>query len=130
MGWTGKKPTEFAIQVLKDGDEHLRRVSGEMLQAVILGSPVMDGTYRANHRVSVDSPSYETVQGDNKAPKGTLDQATFNDGAKEIAKAHIGSCVYIQNNLSYGIAIENGHSGQAPEGVYALAFQLISEKYK
>ena len=130
MGWKNK-PTNFALEIEKVGDEHLRKVSAEMLQGVIMGSPVMDSPFRSNHRVTIDTPTSETVEGTgNRSPKGSLDQLTFNDGAKEILKAKLGSCVYIQNNISYALALENGHSDQAPKGVYALTFRYISEKYK
>lgn len=131
MGWKNK-PSDFAAQMLADGDKHLRKISAEMLQGVITSSPVMDGTFRSNHRVTVDTTTSETVEGTgNKSPKGSLDQETFNEGAKEILKAHLGSRVYIQNNLSYAVALENGHSQhQAPHGVYALTFQHVCEKYK
>ena len=130
MGWKNK-PTNFALEIEKVGDEHLRKVSAEMLQGVIMASPVMDSPFRSNHRVTIDTPTSETVEGTgNRSPKGSLDQLTFNDGAKEILKAKLGSCVYIQNNISYALALENGHSDQAPKGVYALTFRYISEKYK
>lgn len=130
MGWKNK-PTNFALEIEKVGDEHLRKVSAEMLQGVIMASPVMDSPFRSNHRVTIDTPTSETVEGTgNRSPKGSLDQLTFNDGAKEILKAKLGSCVYIQNNISYALALENGHSDQAPKGVYALTFRHISEKYR
>lgn len=130
MGWKNK-PTNFALEIEKVGDEHLRKVSAEMLQGVIMASPVMDSPFRSNHRVTIDTPTSETVEGTgNRSPKGSLDQLTFNDGAKEILKAKLGSCVYIQNNISYALALENGHSDQAPKGVYALTFRYISEKYR
>ncbi|WP_338138909.1 hypothetical protein [Acinetobacter variabilis] len=106
-------------------------MSAEMLQGVIMGSPVMDSPFRSNHRVTIDTPTSETVEGTgNRSPKGSLDQLTFNDGAKEILKAKLGSCVYIQNNISYALALENGHSDQAPNGVYALSFRYVCEKYR
>lgn len=130
MGWKNK-PTSFAAQIQADGDQHLRKISAEMLQGVITGSPVMDGTFRSNHRVTVDSTVMDSIDGTgNTSPKGNLDQVVFSDGVKEILKAHLGSCVYIQNNLPYAVRLENGHSKQAKNGVYALAFQYVSEKYK
>jgi hypothetical protein len=130
MAWKNK-PTSFAAQIQADGDQHLRKISAEMLQGVITGSPVMDGTFRSNHRVTVDTITNETVEGTgNTSPKGNLDQVVFNDGAKEILKAHLGSCVYIQINLPYAVALENGHSEQAKNGVYALTFQYVCEKYR
>ena len=130
MSWKNP-PTNFAVQVLADGDAHLRKIAAEMLQGVIMSSPVMDGTFRSNHRVSIDGPTSETVASTgNKAPKGTIDQATFDDGKSEILKAHLGSSVYIQNNLPYAVRLENGWSDQAPKGIYALTYLAVTSKYK
>lgn len=130
MAWKNK-PTNFALQVLKDGDEHLRKVSAEMLQAVIMGSPVMDGSFRNSNLITIDQPTYQYIEGEgNTAPKGTMDQKAFARGAQQILKAKLGNCVYLTNALPYALRIENGHSGQAPEGVFAIAFQSVSSKYK
>lgn len=129
MGWKNK-PTNFALEIEKIGDEHLRKVSAEMLQGVIMGSPVMDGAFRSNHRVTVNKTTNETVPSNgNKAPKGTLDQEVFAEGAGQILQAKLGDSVYIQNNLPYALRLENGHSQQAPLGVFALAFQSVANKY-
>lgn len=130
MGWKNK-PTDFSTQLLNDGDDLIRKIAGEMLQGVIMASPVMDGTFRSNHRVTVDTTTNETVESTgNRSPTGTMDQTTFSDGVGEILKARIGSCVYIQNNLPYALNLENGKSDQAKQGIYALTFHHVCEKYK
>lgn len=130
MGWKDK-PSNFALEIKKVGDEHLRKVSAEMLQGVIIGSPVMDGAFRSNHRVTVNKTTNETVPSNgNKAPKGTLDQEVFAEGAGRILQAKLGDSVYIQNNLPYALRLENGHSQQASLGIYSLTFLSVASKYK
>lgn len=130
MGWKNK-PTNFALEVEKVGDEHLRKVSAEVLKQVIVGSPVMDGAFRSNHRVTVNKTTNETVPSNgNKAPKGTLDQEVFAEGAGRILQAKLGDSVYIQNNLPYALRLENGHSQQASLGIYSLTFLSVASKYK
>ena len=130
MGWKNK-PSNFALEIKKVGDEHLRKVSAEMLQGVIIGSPVMDGAFRSNHRVTVNKTTNETVPSNgNKAPKGTLDQEVFAEGAGRILQAKLGDSVYIQNNLPYALRLENGHSQQASLGIYSLTFLSVASKYK
>lgn len=130
MGWKNK-PTNFTHEIEKQGEEHLRKVSAEMLQAVIMGSPVMDGEFRSNHRLTVNGITNETVPSNgNTAPKGTLDQQVFSDGANKVLKAKLGDKVYIQNNLPYALRLENGHSMQTPNGIYSIAFLSVSSKYK
>lgn len=129
MAWKNK-PSNFALEIEKIGDEHLRKVSAEMLQGVIMASPVMDSPFRSNHRVTIDTPTSETVEGTgNRSPKGSLDQEVFAEGAGQILQAKLGDSVYIQNNLPYALRLENGHSQQAPLGVFALAFQSVANKY-
>ena len=130
MAWKNK-PTNFALEIEKIGDEHLRKVSAEMLQGVIMSSPVMDGAFRSNHRVTVNKTTNETVPSNgNKAPKGTLDQEVFAVGAGQILQAKLGDSVYIQNNLPYALRLENGHSQQASLGIYSLTFLSVASKYK
>ena len=131
MGWKNK-PSNFAAEVNKSGGDLVKKISAEMLQGVIMGSPVMDGAFRSNHRVTVNKTTNETVPSNgNKAPKGTLDQEVFAEGAGQILQAKLGDSVYIQNNLPYALRLENGHSQQqAPNGVYALSYQSVASKYK
>lgn len=126
MSWKNK-PTNFSAQMLADGDKHLRKVSAEMLQQVIVGSPVDTGAFRGNHRISVNSAdnSYDVSVTD----KGG--SSTQQKGNQKILQAKLGDLVYVQNNLPYAVALENGHSeGQAPLGIYSIAFMNVTSKYK
>jgi len=124
MSWKNK-PSVFAALALKDVDQHIKRIVGEVLQQVIIRSPVMDGEFRASHKVTLDSPdnSYQKDFDDSGA-------ATLSEGLKVASAARFGGLIYIQTNSPYGMALENGHSQQAPNGVYALSFQYVCEKYK
>ncbi|EFO5343979.1 HK97 gp10 family phage protein, partial [Escherichia coli] len=51
-------------------------------------------------------------------------------GIGVISKAANYGVIYIQNNLPYAEALENGHSQQAPTGVYANAFHGVLQAYK
>ena len=124
MAWKNK-PSNFALEVVKNADDHLKKIVGETLQQVIVRSPVMDGEFRASHKVTLDSPqnSYEKgfdLSGD----------ATLAKGKKVASTAKIGGLVYIQSLSPYGTRLENGWSQQAPNGVFALAFQSVASKYK
>lgn len=125
MAWNNR-PSNFALQVLKDGDEHLRKVSGDMLQGVVLRSPVDSGAFRGNHRVSVNSED-NSFNADEQDKAGT--QAISSGNAK-ILTAKLGDTVLIQNNLPYALRLENGYSQQAPQGIYSLTFLSVASKYK
>ena len=124
MSWTNK-PTNFALNVLKDADDHLKKIVGDTLQQVITRSPVMDGEYRASHKVTLDSPQNTYEKGFDLSGGSTL-----AEGLKVASTAKIGGLVYIQTLSPYGTRLENGWSQQAPNGVFALAFQSVVSKYK
>ena len=92
---------------------------------MITRSPVDTGAYRNSHRVSLNSADKSQVPiGTNKNGSEAL-----ADGAAKIATLKLGGMLYVQNNLPYGMKLENGHSKQAPLGVYKLAFLSIVAKY-
>ena len=124
MSWTNK-PTNFAIDVLKDADDHLKKIVGDTLQQVITRSPVMDGEFRASHKVTLASPQTTYEKGFDLSGSTTL-----AEGLKVASTAKIGGLVYVQSLSPYGMRLENGWSQQAPNGVYALAFQSVTSKYK
>ena len=124
MSWKNK-PSSFALTALKDADQHVQKIVGEVLQQVVLRSPVMDGEFRASHKVTLDSPDSTYQKEYDESGSETLAQ-----GLKVATAAQFGGLVYIQTNSPYGLALENGHSMQALNGVYALSFQYVCEKYK
>lgn len=124
MSWTNK-PTNFALDVLKDADDHLKKIVGDTLQQVIVLSPVMDGEFRASHKVTLDSPQNTYEKGFDLSGSTTI-----AEGLKVASTAKIGGLVYIQTLSPYGTRLENGWSQQAPNGVYALSFQSVVSKYK
>ncbi|MFN3074720.1 hypothetical protein ACK1JC_14070 [Acinetobacter sp. TY2] len=126
MGWNGLRPSQFTLQVLRDGSELQRKITAAMLQGVVLKSPVDTGAFRGNHRVSIGSVDY-TKDFQKKDKSGAT---AIADGMVKILNVRLGMRVFISNNLPYAIALENGHSKQASLGVYSLTFQYVCEKYK
>ena len=124
MAWKNK-PTNFALEVIRTADDHLKKIVGETLQQVVIRSPVMDGEFRASHKVTLDSPQNTYEKGFDLSGGKTL-----AEGLKVASTAKIGGLVYIQTLSPYGTRLENGWSQQAPNGVYALSFQSVVSKYK
>ena len=124
MAWKNK-PSNFAIEVLKNADDHLKKIVGETLQQVVVRSPVMDGEFRASHKVTLDSPQNTYEKGYDLSGNETL-----REGLQIASTAKIGGLVYIQTLSPYGTRLENGWSMQAPNGVYALSYQSVASKYK
>jgi hypothetical protein len=83
------------------------------------------GTFRASHFVSIDQPSNWVPEEPDPGGAKTIDA-----GVATISTAPNFSKIYIQTNLPYSVALENGHSKQAPTGVYAVSFNDIVQAYK
>ena len=120
MGWKGKKPTEFSFDVAKTAEEKVKKITMDAVQSLVVSSPVDTGAYRASHIVSIGSGDYG-VRGPETNP--------IYDAAIQAMKIKLGNLVYIQNNQPYAERLENGWSDQAPQGIYGLTFNLISQKY-
>ena len=124
MSWKNK-PTNLVLSVLRDVDTHHKKIIGEVIQQVIVRSPVMDGEFRASHKVTLAAPQNAYEKGFDLSGGTTL-----AEGLKVASTAKIGGLVYIQTLSPYGTRLENGWSQQAPNGVYALSFQSVVSKYK
>ncbi len=121
-GWS-TPPSNFAHIVSDDVGTEMKRTAGAMFQAVILKSPVDQGTFRGNHRVSEGAP-------DNQYDESIREKSgneTLRIGVATIAKSKPFTILYIQNNLPYAIKLENGASKQpqAEDGIYAPSFHEV-----
>lgn len=118
------KPTNFGVQVLSDADELTKKIAGEMLQGVVVSSPVDSGAFRSNHKVSIGS--VDTTADPNQTANNALQRGlgVINSGPL------MGKVLYISNSLPYAERIENGWSQQTPFGVYSITFMNVVNKYK
>jgi len=118
-------PSLFVKQVEEDVGKKLRFISLQLLNEIVMRSPVDTGRFRANNRVTMGSPDYASSASTDKAGGQTLQQ-----GSAVIAQGKPYSVIYIQNNLPYAESLEDGHSQQAPEGIYAVSFHGVMQAYK
>lgn len=118
-------PTLFAGLVEEEVGKKLRIISMALLTEIVQRSPVYSGRFRNNNIVSLGSGDYGRVEGEDKT--GT---AAIQRGSAVIANGKPFSVIYIQNNLPYAEALENGHSQQAPAGVYGVSFHGVTQAYK
>lgn len=117
--WT-RAPSLFADDIMQDAHKLQRGMAITVLNNLQLLSPVDTGRYRANHIVSFGSPnmSYSENTGGMGIAFGALDSLT----------AAALPVVYIQNNLPYAQALEDGHSKQAMN-IYALSYEAAVAAY-
>jgi hypothetical protein len=105
-----QKLTDLVVKGFGDSiKEYVTDLTGRLFD----NSPVLTGLYRSNHNVSIGSrfmgtfaiTDKVTVMGDAKSKINEFDPVRD-------------STIFIQNNLDYAEALENGHSKQAPSGIY------------
>lgn len=110
---------EFGLSLQKflektkiNADTVVRNVVFDLQQDVMKRTPVKTGLARANWQIGIDAE-----------PTGTIPLGGGNSASQAIANIKAGGIVYITNNLPYILALEEGHSKQAPNGMASLAVQ-------
>ncbi|WP_122544365.1 HK97 gp10 family phage protein [Pseudomonas viridiflava] len=122
-GWS-TPPTAFITQIEGDMTKQMRIIAMALLGEIVSRSPVDTGRFRGNTTVTIDSPVFSNSQ--------TLDptgSTSISKGASVLGGLKPFSIIYIQNNLPYAEKLENGHSKQAPAGVFGLAFAGVAAAY-
>ncbi|MBE5254514.1 HK97 gp10 family phage protein [Mixta mediterraneensis] len=119
------EPSTFVGLVEEEVGKRLRIISMALLAEIVQRSPVDTGRFRANNQVSLGGPDYSQLATTDKSGASTIQQ-----GNAVIAQGKPYSVIYIQNNLAYAESLENGHSQQAPAGIYATSFHGVSQAYK
>ena len=122
-GWS--TPPSFFSGVVKDElSKRVRVIAMAMLNEIVLRSPVDTGRFRGNNIISVGAPVYTSTV--NVDPTGA---ETINQGLSAMTGLEPFTQVFIQNNLPYAVPLEDGHSKQAPAGIYAVSFHGVSQAY-
>lgn len=126
MTWRNA-PINFGVELLRDADNLAKKVAGEVLQKVVVASPVDTGAFRNNWRVSVGSV-------DKSSDPSSLDrsgQGAISRGLITISSGGgLGKIVFISNNLPYAVKLNNGYSMQAPKNFVELSLQSTLNKYR
>lgn len=122
-GWS-TPPSLFAGVVEEQLALRVRTISAEVLQLILLASPVDTGRFRGNNIVSIGAPVYTaSAEADPKSDE------TFARGLSVMTGLEPYTQVFIQNNLVYAVPLEDGHSKQAPAGIYGVSFNSVAQKY-
>ena len=125
MSWKNP-PINFGFQVLEDADDFSKKVAGEMLQRVVVATPVDTGQARGNWRVNVGSVDTSTTEATDRSGQGTISKgiATIQAGGG------IGKVVNISNGIRYIARLNDGYSMQAPKNFVQISFMNVVNKYK
>lgn len=125
MSWKNP-PINFGVKALKDADKFTKKITGEMLQQVVVATPVDTGQARGNWRVSVGVLDKKTDQTQDRSGQGSIS----NGIATIQAGGGIGKVVYISNSLRYIERLNNGWSMQAPKNFMQISFMNVVNKYR
>lgn len=129
-------PSFFAKKVEEEVNIFARYIASQILTEVVKMSPVDTGRFRNNNLVSIGSAYFGTTGSDKgaKLPRGSTNGVGSHDDGMMTLNSNVQSIkypvIYIQNNLPYAERLESGYSGQAPAGIYANAFNSVSQAYK
>jgi hypothetical protein len=121
-GWTGATPAKWVDKTEKKMDLAVRKVTQGMFKRVIMRSPVDTGRFRGNWQTAIGSVPSGTLDLDDKIGKATVAKSeAVTMGVKA------GDTITLVNNLPYGPRLENGWSGQAPNGMVSLTAQKFQQ---
>lgn len=128
----------FNLQVVEEFNLLQRTIAEQAYRKVVELSPVWSGRYRGSHRLEIDGVDESILPpyaGPERWPEPVPEGKQFRAlGASEIQakilKLEPFGRVTISNSLPYANALEDGHSKQAPSGVYTRAAMAINSKFK
>jgi hypothetical protein len=97
---------------------------------IVKESPVDTGAYRASHGISNSDPEGRSDIKEGEYSGGGGSRGLAGAGWEEFR----GWCwtikdgtIYFYNNQPYALRLEEGHSGQAPHGIYAMAMAEFNQ---
>lgn len=118
--------SRFIGKTEKSAEQAVRKISFELLNKVILKSPVDTGRFRANWYVSVNYVSKEVSSSVDKSGADSIRRGSLGINAYKLGDA----AIYLSNNLPYAYRLEMGYSKQAPSGMARLSVMEIASKYR
>ena len=116
--------TKLAVTIDGDIESVIRLAIFKVFASIIKRSPVDTGAYRASHGISNSDPDEREGIKKGEFPQGGGTQgeagAAWQERGSWRWKIEDGT-IYIFNNQPYALRLEEGHSTQAPTGIYAMA---------
>ena len=124
--WRGLNPSDFGEQIKAQGEVMLKDVAEDMSRGVIYRSPKDTSRFLSNNNFSVGGPD----ESFDEEKRDTSRTDTLANARLAMAKFQWGTTFHIVNTTPYGEMLEHGHSGQAPQGIFAVTFNSVYERHK
>jgi hypothetical protein len=104
----------------------LKRVALQVLTGVVEKTPVDTGRARGNWQVAIDTAANTaTINRDDAG--GSI---AISAGTAALTSVKPFSTVVIYNNVEYIVALEQGHSQQAPQGMVAVTIAEVEAQFR
>lgn len=105
----------------------VKKIGFDLHRRIVLKTPVDTGRARASWNISVNQPDRSVepeIPDDQKLSAGAAAKKAL---AKQQAIGKLGPTdeIWISNNLPYIVALERGHSRQAPAGMVAVSLAEV-----
>lgn len=130
---SGKDSFSKSLALFVDGVKgkenlFLQEYTQDLLQEMVISTPVDTGFARASWYAAVNDPGMDHVV---KAPVGGAPgsvpwQKFLAESVITLKKGKIGDTIFLMNNAAYIMALEYGHSQQAPDGMV----RMVLAKYQ
>lgn len=112
--WLSLHP--FVSLVTPTGRYKKNPASGKVQYEIAPPEGYLGGHFRINNQYGFGSAPTGEIDGTDEDGKATMLRIKAQVEGAPVAGLH-----YIANNVPYAMALENGHSTQAPQGIYGLA---------
>lgn len=119
MGLEGRRALMDRLE--ENVDRFVRALGLETMGRLMRKTPVDTGRARANWNAATGSPD-RSVDEKKSASDVTAAQAAAE---QKIAEFGAGESLFLTNGLPYIPALEDGHSGQAPQGMIKVTVQEL-----
>lgn len=109
----------------REYETFIKKLGFDLLLRIVQKTPVDTGRARGNWRVSINSMPERPIEREDKGGHKVI-----NEEGRKItgAEFEIGDVIYISNSLPYAEPLENGHSGQAPQGMVQLSIDEVESR--
>lgn len=100
----------------------IRMATSQMYDDIVRISPRDTGLYVANHQLEINTRNTDCVYKERPKRGESFDAGPTIEKAKaNLMQFKLGDKINIFSNLPYSMALEWGHSGKAPAGVYRVS---------
>lgn len=96
---------KFTKKTADKTEKVFRATALDIFGKIVKATPVDEGRARGNWQMTLNTPSDKVLDTTTVQSTGAINRATNEDE------------IFITNNLPYIVALENGHSKQAPAGM-------------